>query len=182
MKPLLAPLTLAVLLLSPWGGALAEPLTPNLISISLRSSELDDALHGEAMVEIPINETLSGRFGVAFFHSEQTDLHGGLELGLRANFGATISPFIGAGVFLGSWSETVAADSDGIDNDNDYLIDEWDEEVEEVDTLLAAYPEVGVHLWLGERLRLTGSARYYVTTAGRDSDRRMVGFGIGFAF
>ena len=182
MKPLATLTALTVLLLSPWAGAVAEPINLELLSLSLRSSEMSDALHGEVMVEAPITDSISGRLGFAFFSSEQTELHGGLELGLRANFGATISPFIGAGLFLGQWTETIEANNDGIDNDDDYLIDEGDEEVEEVDYLVAAYPEAGVHLWIANRLRLTGSWRYYMTSKGRDSDRRMVGFGLGFAF
>ena len=182
MKPSITLVSLLVFLFTPSAGVLAEPINQELLSLSLRSSEMSDALHGEAIAELPISDDISGRFGFAFFSSEQTELHGGMELGGRVNFGATISPFIGAGLFLGQWTETVEANNDGIDNDDDYLIDEGDEEVEEVDYLLAAYPEAGVHLWLSKRLRLTGSWRYYMTSAGRDSDRRMAGFGLGFAF
>ena len=36
--------------------------------------------------------------------------------------------------------------------------------------LAALYPEAGVHFWANERIRITGSAAYYITTEGRAHD------------
>ncbi len=131
------------------------------------------------MAEIDINHYLSGRVGFAFFLSDQTGIHGGLEGGVRANAPGVLSPYIGSGLFLGSWTSSELADNDGIDNDNDNMVDEYGEEEEVRDDLVAIYPELGVNLWLADTVRISAGYRYYVTSRGRDSDRSLYGFGIG---
>lgn len=155
---------------------------PHQLAISWRSSEAHDALQGEIMGEGAITEHLTARGGLSFFLSEGTGLHGGIEGGLRGELPGRIAPFLGAGLFLGSWSDDVLADSDGIDNDNDNLIDEPGEEKEVTDYLSAVYPELGVHFWLTESVRVTASTRYYITSKGRGNDRKMTGIGLAVRF
>ena len=152
---------------------------PLQAAVSLRRSEPFDALQGELMVEG--GQTITWRAGLSFFASTETDLHGGIELGLRTRTPSRISPFVGAGLFSGSWTTYEPAESDGIDNDNDSSIDELGEEEEVVDSLWAVYPEVGLHIWLTDSVRITGTYRYYITTDGRESDRALYGIGLGFA-
>ncbi len=152
------------------------------LAISLRGSEANDALQGEIMGEGAITEHLTARGGLSFFLSEDTGLHGGIEGGLRGELPGRVAPFAGAGLFLGSWTDDELADSDGIDNDNDNVIDEPGEEKEVADYLSAVYPELGIHLWLMESVRVTVSTRYYITSKGRDSDRRMTGLGLAVRF
>ena len=152
------------------------------VGISLRGSEANDALQGEIMGEGAISEHLTARGGLSFFLSEDTGLHGGIEGGLRSELPGRITPFVGAGLFFGSWTTDELADSDGIDNDENNVVDEPGEEKEVADYLSAVYPELGIHFWLMESLRVTISTRYYITSKGRDSDRRMTGLGLAVRF
>lgn len=94
----------------------------------------------------------------------------GLNTGLRVQSPSRFAPFIGAGTFAGVSSFDVPAEDDGLDNDDDFFVDEHGEVEDESALFAAVYPEVGAHFWLKPRLRLTGSASYYVTTEGRDHD------------
>lgn len=181
-KSLLLPISLAMTLAS--GDLIAEPDVnyPKTLNLSLRSSAENDALQGEIMAEGGLSRIVSGRFGFSFFLSEKTGLHGGIEGGVRMNTPGKVSPFVGTGMFLGSWTTDKRAEDDGIDNDKDNLVDEFGEMREETDFLLAIYPEAGLHLWLARSVRLTASYRYYITTHGRNSDRGLYGLGMGFAF
>ena len=100
---------------------------------------------------------------------------GGINLGVRAQSPTRVAPFVGAGVFAGASSYYELADSDGVDNDDDFFIDEPGEERETNDYFAAVYPEVGVHAWLTSNWRATASASYLVTTEGRDHDFWYVG-------
>lgn len=152
------------------------------VTISLHRSDEFDALQGEVMGEGPITEYLTGRAGLSFFLSDDTGLHGGIEGGVRGELPGLVSPFVGAGMFLGRWTDDELADSDGIDNDGDGIVDEVGEEEELVDYLAAVYPELGIHLWLTKSIRVTFSTRYYVTSKGRGSDRKMSGLGLAVRF
>jgi len=152
------------------------------LAISLRASEAGDALQGEIMGEGSITEHLTGRVGLAFFFGLDTGLFGGIEGGLRGELPGRVAPFAGAGLFLGSWTDDELADSDGIDNDEDNVTDEPGEEKEVTDYLSAVYPELGIHFWLTESMRITASTRYYITSKGRDNDRRMTGLGLAVRF
>ncbi len=139
-----------------------------------------DAVQAEVGVEAWGEEWVSAVVGLALFGSSDTDLHGGVDLKLRFSPRAPVSPFVGVGLFMGWWTETYDVASDGRDNDNDWLVDEWDEEREETTFLGAIYPEAGVHWWCTESTRLSLFARYYLTTAGRDADRTLYGIAASF--
>lgn len=152
------------------------------ITFGLKRSDDLSALQGDLMMEGPLNHDLALRGGVAFLVSEETDLHLGLEGGIRTRRGRGVSPFFGGGLFIGEWSEFVPADADGLDNDGDGFVDEYGEEEEVYDYLAAIYPEVGVHIQLADSLYLTGNYRYYITTRGRGSDQRLYGLELGVGF
>lgn len=155
---------------------------------SLKVKQAFDARHveggGGAYVTLAAADqpaTLGGSIGVFAFPkswlevqggltglvgSGAEDALGGLTVGLRLQPPTRVAPFAGVGAVV-TWSERDAS-HDGFDNDGDFLIDEFDEE--ESNVLTAIYPEVGVHYWLNHRLRLTGSASYFVTSEGRDYD------------
>ena len=58
----------------------------------------------------------------------------------------------------------MSATNDGVDNNNNGQVDEWGETDEVIsDVLLSIYPEIGVHLWAGDHMRLTVSGKYHVT-------------------
>ena len=104
----------------------------------------------------------------------------GANAGVRVNSPSRVAPFIGAGAYGGmSWFVDDAT-ADGLDNDDDLLVDEPGETDWNHDFLLAVYPEVGLHVWLTEKWRLTGSAAYYVTTEGRDRDFWFYGISLGW--
>lgn len=103
----------------------------------------------------------------------------GAETGLRLQTPTRLAPFVGAGLFGGFASQSVPANNDGIDNDQDKIIDEFDEEQFRLSgSLIGVYPEIGLHFWWSPRVRLTGFGRYLVTTEGRDADSWLYGFGI----
>ncbi|MCC9655693.1 hypothetical protein [Rhodopirellula halodulae] len=103
----------------------------------------------------------------------------GVDTGLRLQTPTRLAPFVGVGGYVGMNWETVEADDDGIDNDEDGHTDEFGEEDTEYDLALASiYPELGAHFWWTPQVRLTGFGRYWVTTNGRDSDAWIVGGGL----
>jgi hypothetical protein len=150
--------------------------------LGIAVSEEGDALHMECMAENWSTPWASSSAGFAFFGSERTGFHSGVETRLRITVPAVVSAFVGAGVFAGRWKHTVDAAADGLDNDGDEWTDEPGEEAVLYEYLVAVYPEVGVRIWLGDALYLIGSARYFVTTDGRASDRLMLGAGVGLRF
>lgn len=92
----------------------------------------------------------------------------GLSGSLQAHVPSRLAPFAGTGVFLGYSKQAENADRDFVDNDNDLRIDEPGER--RAGAIVALYPEVGAHFWLTPRLRLSGSARYMISTiAGEDA-------------
>ena len=141
-----------------------------------------DIVGGELGIHVLDSEVLSMRCGLSFLASEELeDFFGGFSLGVRYNTETRVSAFVGMGVYAGYSKETVLADEDRIDNDDDGFVDEAGEEKDIVDNVLASiYPEAGVHLWISDRSRLTLSARYHVTTEGRENDFWLYSFGIAF--
>ena len=182
MKTLLIACAVATLMLSAQLHAEDETGVSGAFSMSLRNSEMYDAIHGELMLEGDLAKQMTARVGLAFMVSEDTGIHGGLELGLRSRLPWRVAPFVGAGLFMGRWTDYEPADYDGIDNDGDLSVDEVGEEEEQRDYLFAIYPEAGVHLWLNESVRLTGSWRHYVTSKGPDGSRSLYGVGLAFSF
>ena len=48
--------------------------------------------------------------------------------------------------------------------------------------IVACYPEAGVRLWLGRRASLTGSMRYFISSAGRSDDCFLYGGSLNVRF
>jgi len=109
------------------------------------------------------------RGGFSFYTTdEKADLLTGGELGMRFHRGSTVAPFIGIGGFVCSSEEEVRADDDGIDNDDDGLIDEAGETKNQLKDIIGGiYPEVGVHVWLTRNVGINASVKYHMTTEGR---------------
>lgn len=129
------------------------------------------ALGGELGLFAYPTPWLEGRAAAAGLLGAGTDqAFLGLNTGLRVQPPTRIAPFAGLGTFIGSSQYEVVADGDGLDNDDDYFVDERGETETEHGFLASVYPEVGVHAWLSGRWRVTGSAAYHVTTLGRDHD------------
>jgi len=123
---------------------------------------------------------LSGRAALAgLAGTGAKDLFAGIDLGIRCQTPTRLAPFAGVGTFLGYNERESPAFYDGVDNDCDFVVDEWDEKTTEYGFLAAVYPELGVHFWLNGRTRLTASGAYYFTTDGRDTDFWFFGLGLG---
>ncbi|HCP13984.1 MAG TPA: hypothetical protein DIT89_16745 [Planctomycetaceae bacterium] len=106
-----------------------------------------------------------------------SDLLAGLDTGLRFQLPATITPFVGAGLFGGMSLLKRPAEDDNVDNDNDDSIDEDGETKNHF--YFALYPEIGVSWWLTSKTRATFSIQRHISTAGRDLDYTF--FGLSFA-
>lgn len=115
-------------------------------------------------------EHVSVRGGLSFYAAEsKPNVLTGFDLGMRLHGGSRISPFVGVGLFAGSSEQEVPADNDGVDNDDDGIIDEPGETKWEIQDVLAAlYPEVGVQLWFTRDIGLAFSAKYHMTTEGHE--------------
>ncbi len=154
------------------------------VYIELGGRSDPDAIGGEIGISHYASEDVSVRGGLAFFASDSSDdIFGGGTLDVRFNLGKKISPFLGFGVFVGYSDETVSAENDDIDNDDDGSIDEDGEEKAIVTDLFASiFPEVGIHFFVSDTTRLTVASRYQMTTEGRDNDNWIYNFGIAFIF
>jgi hypothetical protein len=144
------------------GGALYRP-------------KLDNTMGGaDVGFEYYDQSWLSQRIGLASYFSEE-DGYLGLETSVRVQLPTRITPFAGVGTILGL-SRTVTDDPDGIDNDDDTLVDEEGELASSIDHILGAvYPEVGLHTWLNGNWRVSAFGRYMITTMGRDHDDWLIG-------
>lgn len=100
----------------------------------------------------------------------------GLDLGTRIQTPSRVAPFAGVGMFVGARPHKDLANMDGLDNDDDGFIDEFNEKEWDIDNwLVAVYPELGAHVWLNGSWRLTAYGRYLLTTEGRGHDDWLVG-------
>ncbi|MFM9965224.1 MAG: hypothetical protein ACKV2Q_28840 [Planctomycetaceae bacterium] len=109
------------------------------------------------------------------FNSGAGNAFAGLNSAVHVSTPTRVAPFIGAGLFGGL---DVATIINTLGNDDE------DDDVETTKTQLlgAVYPEAGVHVWLNGRTRLSASASYWVTTAGRHDDFWYYGLGLTFSF
>lgn len=117
-------------------------------------------------------ELRGGLLGVA--GTGNSNLFGGLTAGARVQTPTRLAPFVGIGGLAASGERDVS--DDGLDNDNNLLIDETGEDLSEY--FASVFPETGLHFWLTPRVRLTTSAAYHFTTTGRDDDQWMFGIGL----
>lgn len=105
----------------------------------------------------------------------------GADLGWRIQSPSRFAPFVGVGTFAGYSKESVDATDDNRDNDDDGLIDEWNEQDDRFDGFIAAvYPETGAHFWWNPSCRFTTYGRYLITTQGRRADDWLIGCGIAW--
>jgi len=134
----------------------------------------------EAGISGHYTDSVSSRVGLALLGSEfDRHVFGGFTASVRYSPPWRVSPFAGIGGFFGYWEDQVRADGDRIDNDG--LVDEYGKQKTETeDGILVIYPEVGLHLWLANSVRLTLSGRYHLTSAGREYDGWLTGVGLSF--
>ena len=129
----------------------------------------------ELGVEHYVASWMTTRGAVSAFLGEDEGF-AGLDLGARLQAPTRIAPFVGIGTFHGGSRGVELAHWDGVDNDDDGLIDEYGEEKSTVDGWLSTiYPEVGAHVWVNGTWRLTTYGRYLVTSEGRAHDDWLMG-------
>lgn len=145
-----------------------------------KRSDADDGLVSiDIGAESYFTSYLTGRASLMGMGNGE-DWFTGLDAGLRLQSPTRLAPFVGAGVFAGYARETVIADDDWKDNDDDGLIDEYREKDKRISGGIAAfYPEVGAHFWWTPKIRLSSYGRYMVTTEGSDANDWQ--FGVGLA-
>ncbi|MEM6330999.1 MAG: hypothetical protein AAF790_12210 [Planctomycetota bacterium] len=106
------------------------------------------------------------RYGLAGLAAEgEQGLSGGVDAGVRVQAPSRLTPFIGAGAYVGY----VPDPQDVIDATF------GNEDSPDPEFVGAAFPEAGVHFWCTPRWRLTASASHYFTTAGGGSDFTLYG-------
>jgi hypothetical protein len=106
------------------------------------------------------SEVRLGLAGLA--HDGDNELSAGLIAGARVQLPTRLAPYAGAQIYAGL-SDTLDAEGDGVDNDDDFFIDEPGEEIGS-DLILAVAPELGVHYWLTSQWRLSGGVDYRLTS------------------
>ena len=137
------------------------------------SGELSAFAYANEFVEVDIGLT-----GMAGTGAASAFL--GPEMRYRLVAPTRFSPFVGVGTFTGVNWRHKRAEFDGRDNDNDGSVDETGErKLVFGQPFFSVYPEVGMHLWANGTWRLTGSARYYVNSEGRDADFWYFGLALG---
>ena len=142
------------------------------VFVELGGRKNPNSFGGTLGISYRASENLSTLFGLSLLASEAfDDTFGGASLGIRLHAASRISPFVGVGVFGGYSKERVSSNNDGKDNDKDGFVDEADEKDEVTDNVLfSGYPELGVHIWATETLRISCNAKYFITTEGRGLD------------
>lgn len=160
------------------------PKDPTGVYLELGGSSDPDIAGGEIGLSGYGNKHIEYRASFAFLAKEGSeDIFTGLSIGARAELKKFISPFLGIGVFTGYSKEDVAADKDDEDNYKDGTIDEDGEKKDEIkDIISAVYPEAGFHFYFTETSRFTVSAKYYITSEGRDNDFFVYSIGFGFFY
>ncbi len=130
---------------------------------------------GELGAEGYATSWLTGRAALSGYYGDDEGFLG-LEVGARLQTPTRVAPFVGVGTFQGASRGVELADHDGLDNDDDWWIDEPGEDRSTVDRFLSVvYPEVGAHVWIDGNWRVTTYGRYFITSEGRDSDDWLVG-------
>ncbi len=130
---------------------------------------------GELGAEGYATSWLTGARAISGYYGDDEGFLG-LEVGARLQTPTRLAPFVGVGAFQGFSRGVELVDNDGLDNDDDWFIDERGEETSTIDHFsTAVYPEVGAHLWIDGNWRLTTYGRYLVTSQGRDSDDWLIG-------
>jgi hypothetical protein len=146
---------------------------PGALALGFSKGDELSAWQGEIVAEQAFRDTQWATEGVGLmlFRSDDERLYGGVDVRLRANVPLRVSPYAGLGLFIGSWPYPIWETDDE---------DEPPVERNEREYLAGLYPEVGLHLWLTEGLRVSGHLRYYVTTQGREGDGAFYGFALGW--
>lgn len=126
----------------------------------------------------------SGYVDAALLISDAYDakdpVFGGFSVGLRTALPVPLSPYLGAGIYLGENERDILADHDHIDNDHDGFTDEAGETTADYTSMAAIYPEIGWQLKLGGSVSLRMMGRYMVSSFGRSHDDWF--YGLSFAF
>jgi hypothetical protein len=148
------------------------------LDISMRSDPT--VVGAEIAVAHAYGDYLSARIGFEALASETPHyFFGGFTAGARLTLPWRLAPFVGVGGFIGWWDEEVRAEAHLVADDWDGVGDEIGETKEVItDGVIVVYPEVGIHLWLADSVRLTLSGRYHVTTAGGEHDAWLANVGL----
>jgi opacity protein-like surface antigen len=117
---------------------------------------------------------------VSSAYDAQEPVFGGVSLGLRSAFDMPLSPYVGAGIYLGQNEKEVRADNDKIDNNGNGFKDEVGEMKTDNTMMAAIYPEIGLSLNVAQRVTVRVMGRYMVSSFGRPHDDWF--YGLSFAF
>jgi hypothetical protein len=95
------------------------------------------------------------------------DSFGGVELGIRVQSPSRVAPFVGiGGVAAPPWGEIALWTINALLNDDDCTLCEQKHDAEDVDGFAAFFPEIGAHVWINHKIRLSAFARYYFADEG----------------
>jgi hypothetical protein len=122
-----------------------------------------------------------GYLGLEPVETSDKEYYGGINIGTRIKYSSFITPFLGAGIFSGYSFENKNAENDGIDNDNDNIVDEENEKKEvSDDVIFCFYPEAGFYFQFQNNSKIYFSAKYMISTE-KEADNFYL-FTIGFSF
>jgi|GEM_PF-6709113 len=139
-----------------------------LIDFSVAADQVNQAAHLQVTAE-SLHRPLVVRFSASVMLTD--DVYGGADIGFRYE-PMRSGPFVGLGVFYG---QNEYCDDKPVRPGDPQTTEVCDPELE-----LAVFPEAGVNLWLGKRLRVSVFARYYYATSNIVDGYNMYGISLGF--
>jgi hypothetical protein len=100
------------------------------------------------------------RVGLSYFLDDQ-NAYKGVTASIRLKANTVIAPFIGVGGLVGFGESTTDAGDDGVDNNQNGIVDEFNEISEDISGHAFIYPEAGLTLLFSPSFGLTIAARQY---------------------
>ncbi|MBL6998337.1 MAG: hypothetical protein ISR73_00655 [Gammaproteobacteria bacterium] len=143
-------------------------LGASVLSGARDSKDGEYLLHLQGMYEVETSGVWSPTFGASILLDNERE-YINIDSGVRSNFDAPLSPFVGFGFFI---------------SDAEYLQEcppDQQSEICQDPVVIGIYPEAGVHLWVGKRVRVSMFARAYLSNIrGPDDLNSVYGFNLAF--
>ena len=133
-------------------------------------SEQDTLIHFQAGIERFFTPVFSTILTASMIVNHE-DIYPVLDAGLRLSLDLPLTPFIGMSMFA---SDNRQREEECRENEKEGCDDPY---------VIGIYPEIGGHLWMGRRARLSLYGRYYLSNLrGPEYDNRVLGINLGLRY